>query len=108
MAYGAIDILHPAAADADGVVVIVAHPRLVQCGGVGRLEASQHLQVREVAQHHINRLRCQFGKILARGRQDAFGRGMWIVLNGSEDRQTLFGHAASVGMQGGSPRFLVC
>jgi hypothetical protein len=33
---------------------------------------------------------------------------MWIVLNGSKDGKPLLGHAASVGMQGGSPRFLVC
>src|SRR6478609_2291338 len=34
MADGALDVLHPPAADADRVVVVVSHPGLVKRGGV--------------------------------------------------------------------------
>ena len=107
VADGAIDVLHPAAADADGVVVVVAHPRLVQGGGVRWLEAAQHLQVGQVAQHHVDGLRGQFGKLGAGGGEDAFGGGVRVVLDGGQHRQPLLGHPAAVGAQGRSPCVVV-
>ena len=86
VADGAFDVLHPAAADADGVVVVVAHPRLVQGGGVRGLEAAQHLQVGQVAQDHVDGLRGQLGQILAGGGEDVLGGGMRVVFDGGRAR----------------------
>src|SRR6476469_3655911 len=41
VAHGAFDVLHPAAADAHGMVVVVPDPRLVQRGGVRGLKTAQ-------------------------------------------------------------------
>ena len=89
-----------------GVVVVVAHPRLIQRRGMRRLEAAQHLQVRQVTQDHVHGLRGQFRQFLAGGREDAFRRGMRVVFDGGQHCQPLLGHPAAVGTQGRGPCFV--
>jgi hypothetical protein len=71
---GAFHVFHAAAADADGVVVVVAYAGLIQGGGVRRLEPAQHVQVREVAQDHVNGLRSEFRELGPGGSEDALRR----------------------------------
>jgi hypothetical protein len=71
---GAFHVLHAAAADADGVVVVVAHAGLVQGGGMRRLKAAEHVQVGQVAQDHVDGLRGELGKLSARCSEDALRR----------------------------------
>ena len=89
-----------------GVVVVVAYARLVQGGGVRGFEPAQHVQVGEVAQDNVDGLGGQFGKLLARRGEDAFCRGMRVMLDGGQHRQPLFGHPAAMGAQGRGPCFV--
>jgi hypothetical protein len=100
---GAIHVLHAAAADADGVVVVVAHTGFIQCGGVRGFETPEHVQVREVPEHHVYRLRGQLGELRPGSGKDAFGRGVGVAFDGGQDGKPLLGHPAAVGAQGSSP-----
>jgi hypothetical protein len=103
VSHGAIHIFHAAAADADCVVVVVTHPCFVERRGVRGFESTQHLQIREVAEHHVNGLRRQFRKLFAGSGKNAFCRGVRMVLDRGEYCQPLFGHTPAMGMQGGGP-----
>jgi hypothetical protein len=71
-----------------------------------RLEAAQHLQVRQITQHHVHGLRRQFRQFLAGSRKDVFRRGVRVMLDGGQDRQPLLGYPAPVGTQGRGPCFV--
>jgi hypothetical protein len=103
---GALHILNTAATDADGVVVVVPDPGLVQGGGVRRLKPAQHLQIGQVTEDHIHGLCGEFGEFGARRSQDAFRGGVRVMFDGGQNSHPLFGHPAAMGAQGGSPCFL--
>ena len=77
-----------------------------RAGECGRLEPAEHVQVRQVSEHHVDGLCRQFRKLGAGCGQDAFGRGMRVVFDGGEHSEPLLGHPAAVGTQGGSPCFV--
>jgi hypothetical protein len=104
VAHRAVHVLHAAAADADGVVVVVADAGLVQGGRVRRLEAAQHVQVRQVSKDHVDGLGCQLGELTAGRSEDALCGGMGVAFDGGEYREPLLGHPAAVGAKGCSPR----
>ena len=93
LADGAVDVLDPAAAAADRVMVIVIDPGLVPGDGSGRLDPAQETGLRECAERVVDRLVRHGRQLAARGRDDRLGVGVGEGMHGSEHGDPRPGHA---------------
>jgi hypothetical protein len=107
VANSAIDVFHPSTTDADGMVVVIRHPRFVQRGRVGRFKPTQHVEVGKIPQNHVDGLGRQLRKVIPGGCKDIFGGGVGVAFDGGQHGEALFGHPAPVGTQGLCPCFVV-